>query len=763
MPPIDLELETVGFSQQNVNDFIVKVLEPEAARTVQDFIRQTPLIQELVNIPVQLDVICFSWDSLPSDGTAMTMTGLYQLMVRKLWCKDAVRLKKTAGGMCLTDQQISLYKPKKIDGLMATELQNLGYLAFKGMSNGHQIEFDEDTLLCAFEDLEDEEASDNQRPSPPQLLEIMKQTSFLHTVDAGLDNTSGVSRQAWHFLHLTFQEYFAATWIVRHFHLQQPFPSAGMMAVEKVTAFVHHHKYNPQYEIVWSMVAGLLEGEPLNNFFGILQGAPRDLIGGRHQQILASCLNEARTRLDSVDVEALDSELVKWLLFEMQTRQHGSDSRSMLGSRLSFPESPLVKTLDSVCLWKPTLIRTLGARSALSGSAIQYLASSLKDDDWDVRYSAASALGKQSTLSESIIQSLVAALMDDSWEVRYSAASVLRKQSALSESAIQSLAAALKDDDWSVRYSAALTLGGQSTLSESVIQSLITALKDDNENVRSSAALALGEQSTLSESVIQSLVVALKDDGGRISYSAALALGRWSALSESVIQSLLDALKDDDWSVRSSTASALGEQSTLSESVIQSLITALKDDNGHVRASAARALGNQLTLSELVIQFLIDALKDDNWNVRSSVAVALGEQSTLSESVIQSLITTLKDDKIRVRSSAAMALGNQSALSESVIQSLITVLKDENGHVRSTAAKALGNQSTLSQSAIQSLITALKDDYGNVRSSAEKALGNQSTLSESVIQSLIDALKDDDWSVRSSTASALGEQSTLSE
>ncbi|KAF9080192.1 hypothetical protein BGX23_002519, partial [Mortierella sp. AD031] len=67
LPTIDLELETIGFSPQNVSDFLTKVLEPEAVKTVRDFIQRTPLMQGLVNIPVQLDVICFSWDSLPTD------------------------------------------------------------------------------------------------------------------------------------------------------------------------------------------------------------------------------------------------------------------------------------------------------------------------------------------------------------------------------------------------------------------------------------------------------------------------------------------------------------------------------------------------------------------------------------------------------------------------------------------------------------------------------------------------------------------------
>ncbi|KAF9080469.1 hypothetical protein BGX23_002121 [Mortierella sp. AD031] len=103
---IDQELETIGFSQQDVKEFIGRVLTPGPARTVQDFIQQTPLIQGLVNIPVQLDVMCFCWESLPQDGSQITITWLYQLMSRKLWCKDALRLKKGRRGKILTENQI---------------------------------------------------------------------------------------------------------------------------------------------------------------------------------------------------------------------------------------------------------------------------------------------------------------------------------------------------------------------------------------------------------------------------------------------------------------------------------------------------------------------------------------------------------------------------------------------------------------------------------------------------------------------------------
>ncbi|KAI8594220.1 hypothetical protein EDD21DRAFT_283322, partial [Dissophora ornata] len=301
--------------------------------------------------------------------------------------------------------------------------------------------------------------------------EIMKQTSFLHTTDADLDHSKSDSQQAWYFLHLTFQEYFAATWIAQHLQVKQPHPSAGMMTVEQTKAFVQEHKYNPQYEIVWWMVAGLLDGEALEAFFDLLQVSPRDLIGGRHQQILASCLNEARDRLNTAVVAILDTELMKWLHFEIQTC-HSEGDGSMLGCQTSFSEALLVEKLGSVCSWKTILVKTLGARSTLSESTIQSLIGTLNDNDADVGQSVLSALCKQSTLPESAIQYFIGTLKHGNKYVRRQASLILSNKSTLPESAILYLIGALKDEDLSVRRSAELALGKQSTLPESAIQSL---------------------------------------------------------------------------------------------------------------------------------------------------------------------------------------------------------------------------------------------------------------------------------------------------
>ncbi|GJJ69523.1 bilin biosynthesis protein [Entomortierella parvispora] len=772
LPPIDLELETVGFSQQNVDDFLIKVLEPDAARTVQDFIRQTPLIQGLVNIPVQLDVICFSWDSLPTEHVAITMTGLYQLMVRQLWRKDAIRLKKTAGGQNLTERQINKLKAKAIDALMATELQHLGYLAFKGMTNSHQIEFDEDALLLAFEDLEDQ-TSDNQRLLAPQLVEIMKQTSFLHTADADLDSGKSESQQAWHFLHLTFQEYFAATWIVRHFQLKQPCSTAGMMTKEQMTAFVHQHKYNPQYEIVWTMVAGLLEDKPLSDFFGILQGAPRDLIGGRHQQMLASCLNEARDRLDPAVAVVLEAEFKFWLRFEMCSGRHAvlyrlrhaasAPQKSVLGCHPSFPDTILIETLNSKSAWRSPLALTLADRPTFSDSAIQFLITGLKGHLGDLRICSAIALAKQTMLPETAVRSIAAALKDKNKDIRDKAALILHKQAKLSDSAVQSLLESLKDEDERIRSSLALALHSQADLSESAVLSHITSLSDEDEGVRSSAASALDKEIKFSESAILSLIATLSHDNWTVRFSAASILDKQSALPESAIQALMTVLEYENEGAKSSAAWILEKQPTLPETTIHSLVIAFKKEDVGLRSSAISILSRQSNLTEFAIQSLTVALKEDDKCTRSLAVLALGRQCRLPEPVIQSLVDALKDDDEDIRSSAALALGKQSALPESVILSLITSLKDNDWIVRSSATTALDKQSMLPESAIQSLIITLQDEDDDIRSSAASLLRKQPMLSESAILSVIGALKDSSWRVTTLVKSILDRPSILPE
>ncbi|KAF9201491.1 hypothetical protein BGZ49_008266, partial [Haplosporangium sp. Z 27] len=187
LPGIDLEMETVGFSSQNVKDYLSIVLAPDQVQSVQRFIDQTPVVQGLVNIPVQLDVICFSWGSLPTNVEEITITGLYQAMVCKLCRKDAFRLRKKFGEEVLSEYDIDNLLPREIYKLMDFELEYLSYLAFEGLKDNHRIEFDEIWMRNSLLDLEERKSLCQEQCPPKQLVNMLKETSFLHSADINLD------------------------------------------------------------------------------------------------------------------------------------------------------------------------------------------------------------------------------------------------------------------------------------------------------------------------------------------------------------------------------------------------------------------------------------------------------------------------------------------------------------------------------------------------------------------------------------------------
>ncbi|KAF9345483.1 hypothetical protein BGX26_003073, partial [Mortierella sp. AD094] len=780
LPKLDLEFETVGFSSQNVSDYLHKTLSPEVARAVQEFIQRTPLIQDLVNIPVQLDVICYSWDSFPSSEESVTMTALYQTMVRKLWCKDAARLQKSADGREHTLNQLKRLRPYQIDELMAIEIEYFGYLAFKGMKNNHQIEFDESALLDAIEDLDRYRENANQSQLPLRLLDDLKQTSFLHTADAEVDSDKDGSQHAWYFLHLTFQEYFAATWLARHLRNKQATPTPIVvieMTDERTAEFIQEQKYNPRYEIVWWMVAGLLEGERLEDFFDLLQGAPCDLIGGRHQLLLAGCLKEARHRLKNGTVKQLEDELMQWLHFDRSLCYGGNNSRlvnyilspeykSHLGSQTVFPEELLIKCLsqaDETKEFKRFTLRTLKGRPRLTSTAIEGLADTSKIKDGEIMVTAIEIIGFQSNFSEFAALTLIGALQHKWLTFSDAAAKALCNRSIFTESAIFVLTSASQHEELSANMSASESTCVRSNFPESAILALVNVLPHENSFVRGSAAEVLHYQSTLPQSAITALTNSLQHENPITRGLAAQVLGSHSPLPESTILALISALQDEEFCVKDHATDALCSESTLPESAIMILSNTLQDEDPFVRSLAAEIFRRQITLPESVISVLTNALQDEDWSVVNSAVKALGNQTALPESSILALVDSLKHKHTYVRSSIAKALGNQSVIPESAMSILIQYLQYGLPSTRSSAAEALDSPIGLPESAISALVNNLVDQDCTVRDSAVKSLSRRHTLSLSTVSTLTNLLQDDHWHVRSSAAKVLGGQSKLPE
>ncbi len=495
---MDLELETVGFSPENVTAYLDNpgIVSTEEAKEIKDFIEANAFIHELINVPIQLDALCYGWDEIKrmqkEVPDAMTVTALYQAMMNKLWRKDILRLDKWEGRKPLTVSQVNaIESPSHIERLVKAEQDFLSALAFQGLQR-NQIEFSRHNLHMLIGQFE------TQSVGLSVTLEAnLKKFSFLHTDDVE------ESHRSYHFIHLTFQEFFAAKFLVQHLQAhantsRKPTPAQASNintpldinpSLEELESFIATHKYNPRYEIVWRMVAGLLGGSALERFFTLLEEAPRDLIGIRHQQVMMGCLNEARLQLNPATINKLERELRQWLDFDME---YGDGDQSRLGSQRVFPEHLLMECLSQPGANKYAVIKILGLRPTLSSEAVLALLAALKDEERTVQSEAARALGNQRKLPPEMVLGLLAALEDKEWSVRSAAARALGNQRELPFEVVLALLAELEDKEGAVQSEAERALGNQRELSPEMVLALLAALKDKDSPVQYEAASALG-------------------------------------------------------------------------------------------------------------------------------------------------------------------------------------------------------------------------------------------------------------------------------
>ncbi|CAF0971836.1 unnamed protein product [Didymodactylos carnosus] len=683
----DVVMDIIGFTDDNIAEYVKQFFDQitgksdDASSTGQnllDFLKLSTNIWGIAHIPVNLELICSLWaDTDWSISRELTVTQLYDRITEWL-CRRYLEKQRNIETILMTKEDV--YKS------CHKELAFLESMAFNAMKT-NTIILRPPLLKKALKDTE------CSLTDHPYLLNIGILKSFNHQAVGTHIETD----KDHYFVHLSFQEHFAARYLVAA--LADP-------PCQEVIEFLKCYKYNQRFGQVFIFVSGLLTESNsescITTFWATILRAPLDLVGLRHIQLVIACAEETSGNPNLPGRAELISLIIKWLKYAV----------------LAESDVILEQLTDSF-----RRSASLTREPALIDTLIQLL----QNQQPNVKTNVCSLISKLplTKTHSKLIHSLLIALRDDSANVRYSACQTLGKigDKAATSKVIRALLNALDDEEEHVRSSACEALGnmGDKAGTAEVIRALLAALGDEKEHVRRNACEALGklgDEAATSE-VIRALLSALGHENAIVRSSACEALGNMGdkAGTAEVITALLNALDDEEEYVGSSACEALGKlgDKAGTAEVIRALLSALGDKNENVRYSTCKALGklgDEAATSE-VIRALLNALGDKNENVRYSTCKALGklgDEAATSE-VIRALLNALGDKDKGVRYFACEALGKMGgkAATSEVIRALLNALGDEEEYVRRNACEALGNMGDKAGTAevIRALLIAL--------------------------------------------------------
>lgn len=760
----DLELETIGFYPKQIDLYINAVFpkNSEKAKELQSILQQHQILRGLVRIPIQLDALCYILDaeesSLLTKSQMQNMTGIYQAIAASLWTKDILALEKNnnTGGSLEKDELQSL-SLTEIEFFVHDEVHFLENLAFTGMAS--------DTININFTKRDFQKVRKTLLPKDFPFLpeKLLSCTSFLRTSNPSSNNPD------FHFLHLTFQEYFAARHFVRQWRAGKTLASGNDDNSKSMECFLKHHKYDANYDIFWRFVAGLLnlDDQKLTlGFFEAISREPLDLLSPVHQRLLMHCWSEVPMETGAFEErKALEDKLVNWHAFGKKLA-----SGPQLIGEIEFPEASLKRVLHLASMGdKLGFVESLRYRPIIPIDVISTLCSWCHEDYAPsvrntLKMNIVGVLGQQQgTLPDDALNFIIDCSNNGVWHVRDAAFKTLAKLPALEARLIDALTAQVKNtkNDNESRRRAIEVLESQSCVDSELVTFLEGELGGKNEEMRITCLNALAHH--LSDKIIRSITMELKDRNLRVSSTALSVLQSQQQRSDDMFHTLIALLQGmEDAPRRLKVIEFLGDWPQYEDTIHDLIKVQLRSEEESVRKDCLKGLAKWSDLSDRILGIVTTQLEHENEDVRYHAMSLLRNRPQLSDNGLNAIKIRAKSETLNltVLKNATEVLVIHSQNDKDTRDIVKTRLRDDQDALnRSVVLEALRYWCQPDDEVIDLVVEQLKDHCAEnemrVKVAALQTLGKWPQLNDSVLETIASQLGNTDWGVQAAAAEAL--------